>query len=77
MVALLTSEALEVIDICSGPHDHLEGRDDFVAGRAVARRAEQSEIQTSNVKISANLFKHFTFIIYDSRAVLTIKLPIL
>ena len=56
MVALLTSEALEVIDICSGPHDHLEGRDDFVAGRAVARRAEQSEIQTSNVKISANLF---------------------
>ena len=42
MVALLTGEAFEVIDVGSSPHDHLEGRDDLVAGRAITGCAKQS-----------------------------------
>lgn len=41
MVALLTSEALQVVDVGSGSHDHLKGGDDFVAGGAVACGAKQ------------------------------------
>lgn len=37
----MTSETLEVVHVGFRPHDHLEGGDDFVAGRAVAGGAEQ------------------------------------
>ena len=37
VAALLAGEALQVIDVGSGPHHHLECRDDLLAGRAVAR----------------------------------------
>ncbi len=42
VIALLAREALEMVDVGPRPHHHLEGRDDFVAGRAVTRRTEQS-----------------------------------
>ena len=45
MSTLLTGEALQMVDVSPGPHHHLEGRDDFVAGRAVAGGAEQPEGQ--------------------------------
>jgi len=35
VIALLTSEALQVIDVGSRAHHHLERRDDLAAGRAV------------------------------------------
>ena len=41
MAALLAGEALEVVDVVPGPHDHLEGRDHLGARRAVAGVAEQ------------------------------------
>ena len=42
--ALLAGEALQMVDVGPGPHHHLEGRDDFVAGGAVAGGAEQPEV---------------------------------
>ena len=44
MAALLAGEALEVVNIGAGPHHHLEGRDDLLAGGAVAGGAKQSEV---------------------------------
>jgi len=44
LVTLLTGETVEVVDVALGPHHHLEGRDHFAAGGAIARRSEQSEI---------------------------------
>ena len=41
MSALLTRKALQVVNIGPGSHHHLEGRDHFVARRAVARGAKQ------------------------------------
>ena len=41
MVALLTRETLQVVDVGPRPHDHLERRDDLVARRAVAGGAKQ------------------------------------
>ena len=46
VAALLTGEALEVVDIGAGPHHHLEGGDDLLAGGAVAGGAKQSEVVT-------------------------------
>lgn len=43
VVALLTSEALQMIDVCSCSHDHLERRYHFAARCTVASVAEQSE----------------------------------
>jgi hypothetical protein len=34
MIALLTSETLQMIDIIPGPHHHFKSRNDFVAGSA-------------------------------------------
>ena len=45
MSALLAGEALEMVDVGPGSHHHLEGRDDFVTGGAVAGGAEQPEGQ--------------------------------
>ena len=45
VAALLAGEALQVIDVGSGPHHHLECRDDLLAGRAVARRAKEPEMR--------------------------------
>ena len=42
--ALLTREALQVVDIGPGPHHHLEGGDDLLTGGAVAGGAKQSEV---------------------------------
>jgi len=42
VVTLLTSEALQVIDIGPCTHHHLEGWDHLAAGGAVARVAKQS-----------------------------------
>lgn len=42
VIALLTSEALQVVDVGSRAHHHLERRDDFAAGRAVAGISEES-----------------------------------
>ena len=44
VAALLTREALQVVDIGPGPHHHLEGGDDLLAGGAVAGGAKQSEV---------------------------------
>ena len=59
MSALLTGEALEVVDVSPGPHHHLEGWDHLVAGSAVARGAKQpvdygneSESIQTNVNLS-------------------------
>ena len=46
VAALLTGEALQVVDVCAGPHHHLEGGDDLLAGGAVAGGAKQSEVVT-------------------------------
>ncbi len=43
MVALLTREALQVVDVGARPHHHLEGRDHFIARRAVSSRAKEPE----------------------------------
>ena len=42
VATLLTSEALQVVDVGPRPHHHLEGGDHLVTRRAVARRPEQS-----------------------------------
>ena len=44
VAALLTREALQVVDIGPGPHHHLEGGDDLLTGGAVAGGAKQSEV---------------------------------
>lgn len=44
MIALLTGEALEVIDVGLGAHDHLEGWYGFVAGRAVSRVTKEPQV---------------------------------
>ena len=44
MIALLAGEALEVVDVRLGAHDHLEGGYGFVAGRAVARVSEEPQV---------------------------------
>lgn len=41
MVALLTSEALEMVHVAARAHHHLKRRDHFVTCRAVAGVAEQ------------------------------------
>ena len=41
VAALLTGEALEVVDVVLGSHDHLERRDHLRTRRTVAGRAEQ------------------------------------
>ena len=46
VAALLTGEALEVVNIGAGPHHHLEGGDDLLAGGAIAGGAKQSEVVT-------------------------------
>ena len=43
VAALLTGEALQVVDVGPGPHHHLEGRDDLLAGGAVAGGPEEPE----------------------------------
>jgi len=45
VIALLTSETLEMINVGPGSHDHLKGRDDLVACGAVAGRSEQPGIK--------------------------------
>ena len=44
VAALLTSEALQMVDVGPGSHHHLKGRDDLLAGSAVARGAKQAEV---------------------------------
>ena len=44
VAALLTSEALQVVDVGPGSHHHLKCRDYFLAGSAVARGAKQAEV---------------------------------
>ena len=44
VAALLTSEALQMVDVGPGSHHHLECGDYFLAGSAVARGAEQAEV---------------------------------
>ena len=44
VAALLTSEALQMVDVGPGSHHHLKGRDDLLAGSAVARGAKESEV---------------------------------
>ena len=43
VVALLTGETLEVVDVVACSHHHLEGWDHLVAGGAVASAAKQPE----------------------------------
>lgn len=43
LIAELAREAVQVVDVLFGPHDHLEGRDELVAGRTVPRDAKQPE----------------------------------
>ena len=44
VAALLTSEALQMVDVGPGSHHHLKGRDDLLAGSAVARGAKEPEV---------------------------------
>ena len=44
VAALLTSEALQVVDVGPGSHHHLECRDYFLAGSTVACGAKQPEV---------------------------------
>lgn len=44
MIALLTSEALQMIDITSSAHDHLERGYDLAARRAVPRISEKPKV---------------------------------
>lgn len=44
MIALLTGEALQVIDVAPGPHHHFEGGNDLRASRTVAGVSKQSQI---------------------------------
>lgn len=44
MSALLTGEAVEMIDIRPGPHDHLERRYLFVTCCAASRVAKEPEV---------------------------------
>lgn len=44
VTALLTSEALQMINVGSRPHHHLERRNHLAAGRAVAGVAEKSQV---------------------------------
>ena len=39
-MALLTGEAVEMVDITFSPHDHFKRRDGFAASSATARRSE-------------------------------------
>lgn len=68
VVALLACEALQMVNIALRSHHHLEGRNHFIAGRAVTGRAEQSETKkskfnkinwcsTTNVGTSSNYTK--------------------
>jgi hypothetical protein len=40
VIALLTGETLEVVDVCARPHHHLEGGDHFGACGAIAGASE-------------------------------------
>jgi len=44
MGALLTGEAVEMIDVRPGPHHHLERRYLFVTCRAASRAPEEPEV---------------------------------
>ena len=44
VAALLTSEALQMVDVGPGSHHHLKCRDYFLARSTVARGAKQSEV---------------------------------
>lgn len=50
MIALLTSEALQVIDVGSRAHHHLERRDNLAARRTVTGIPEESAMQKRNGK---------------------------
>lgn len=43
LVTELAGEAVEVIDVLLGPHDHLEGWDELATGRTVPRHAKQPD----------------------------------
>lgn len=44
MTTLLAREALKVVYVSSRSHDHLEGRNGFVARRAVSGASEQPQV---------------------------------
>ena len=44
LIAELAREAVQVVDVLLGPHDHLEGWDELAAGCAVPRYTKQPEI---------------------------------
>ena len=44
MSTFLASKTLKMVDIILGPHDHLKGWDDLLAGGAVAGGAKESEV---------------------------------
>lgn len=54
MIALLASEALEVVNVALGPHDHLESRDHLVACWTVSCSAEEP---VNNGKLKYNYDK--------------------
>ena len=41
LIAELAGEAVQVVDILLGPHDHFEGRDELAARRAIPRHPKQ------------------------------------
>lgn len=44
VIALLTGETLQMVDVCTRPHYHLEGGYYFWTGSTVARIAEQPQV---------------------------------
>ena len=55
VVALLACEALQVIDVCPCPHDHLESGNDLVTGGTVTGGAKEpgKGIEEEKIKVSS------------------------
>lgn len=52
LIAELAGEAVQVVDVLLGPHDHFKGWYEFAAGGAVPRHTEQPETQRHGVNPS-------------------------
>jgi len=60
VIALLTSEALQVIDVGSRAHHHLERRDDLAARRAVTGISKEPVDKKRRRARVARRHRHFT-----------------
>lgn len=70
MIALLTSEALQVVNVSPRAHHHLECWDNFAAGCAVTGISEKS-VKTHKRKNDHCRFKYFKQLLHA----IQIKIP--